>query len=165
VRVESDPAAALADVEQALDLNPLSLPGLQMKAHILAEHLHRGPDAIAALNRAVELFPDSAPARAGRGVLFARHGDRDAALRDARDALLLDGNAPNLYQVGCIYALTAKTHPEDKTEAFRHLWSGLKTGFGLDLIDTDSDLDAVRSDPEFSRLVEKARSLDPGRSR
>ncbi len=165
VRVDVDPTAALADVEQALVLNPFSLPGLQMKAHILAERLHRGADAVKVLNRAVELFPDSAEVRAGRGVLLARQGNRAAALLDAKDALLLDGNAPNLYQVGCIYALTAQTNPEDKADAFRHLWGGLKTGFGLDLVDGDADLDAIRPDPEFSRLVERAKALRSARGR
>ncbi len=165
VQVETDPTAALSDVEQALEINPLSLPGLQMKAHILAERLHRDADAVKVLDRAVELFPDAVEVRAGRGVLHARSGDRAAAHRDAKDALLLDGNAPNLYQVGCIYALTAKSNPADKADAFRHLWAGLKTGFGLDLVDADADLDGVRSDPEFLRLVERAKALRAARGR
>ena len=100
------------------------------------------------------------PARAGRGVLLARRGKRDEALRDAKDALLRDTRAPNQYQVACIYALTSvvgKGYPEDRTEAFRLLWSALKTGFGLDIIDIDTDLDPIRNDPEFSRVVKAAR--------
>lgn len=159
MRVETDPNGALADVNEALVLHPFSLPGLQMKAHILGERLKRDAEAIDVLNLAVERFPESAPARAGRGVLLARNGKRLAALRDAEEALLLDSKAPNLYQVGCIYALTVRQNPDDKTHAFRYLWSGLKTGFGLDLVDTDSDLDAIRHDPEFKRLIDKARSL------
>ncbi|HEY2784246.1 MAG TPA: protein kinase [Fimbriiglobus sp.] len=160
---ETDPSAALNDVEQALKVNPLSLPGLQMKAHLLAERLHRGEDAIAVLNRAVDLFPDSAPARAGRGVLLARQGHRAEALQDAKDALLLDGNSPNLYQVGCIFALTSKAHPDDTADALRNLWAALKTGFGLDLVDGDPDLDPLRTNPEFGKIVAKARGLEVGR--
>src|SRR5262249_32589298 len=63
------------------------------------------------------------------------------------------------YQVGCIYALTSKTHPEDKPEAFRLLFASLRTGFGLDMVDTDTDLDPLRSDPEFKRLVGSARAF------
>jgi tetratricopeptide (TPR) repeat protein len=154
-----DPAAALADVEEALNLNPASVSGLQLKAHILAERLGRPAEAVAALDRAVEFHPDSAAARAGRGVLLARIGKREEAHRDARDALLRDTKAPNLYQVAGVYALTAKTHPEDRREAFALLWSALKTGFGLDLVETDHDLDPVRKDPEFHRLVRSARAL------
>jgi tetratricopeptide (TPR) repeat protein len=156
-RLADDPNGALADVEEALKLNPFSAPGLQLKAHILGERLNRPDEALRVLNRAVDLHPDHVEVRAGRGVALARRGQRDAAHRDAREALLRDTRAPNLYQVGCIYALTAKTHPEDRTEAFRLLWSALRSGFGLDLVDTDSDLDPVRGDPEFRRLVASAR--------
>src|SRR5262249_4600002 len=140
---EDNPKGALADVEEALKLNPFSMDGLQMKAHLLSE-LDRPAQALAVLDRAGRFYPDAAPALVGPGVLRARLGKRDAALRDAQDALLLDTKAPNLYQVGCIYALTAKTNPEDKTEAFQLLWSALKTGYGLDFVDTDTDLDPVR---------------------
>ena len=64
--------------------------------------------------------------------------------------------------VACIYALTSATgkgHPEDKTEAFRLLWLSLKTGFGLDIVDTDTDLDPLRKDPEFKRVVDGARAF------
>jgi hypothetical protein len=116
------------------------------------------------LSRAVELNPDYVPARAGRGVLLARAGKRDAALQDAKEALRRDTRAPNLYQVGCIYALTAKTHPEDRREALKLLWDGLRTGFALDLVDTDTDLDALRADAAFQALVRDAKALHAPRA-
>lgn len=155
-----DPKAALQDTEEALKVNPWSVFALQMKAAILSEGLKRPDDALKVLDRAVELHPDYVPARAGRGVLLARAGKRDEALRDARDALRRDTRAPNLYQVGCIYALTAKTHPEDKREARKLLWDGLKTGFALDIVDTDSDLNALRGDQDFKALVADAKALN-----
>ncbi len=158
-RMGDDPADALADNEEALKLNPTSIFGLQLKAHILAERLNRPAEAMVALDRAVELNPDYVPARAGRGVMLAREGKRDAALRDAKDALRRDTAAPNLYQVGCIYALTAKTHPADKREAIRLLWEGLKGGYGLDIVDTDTDLDRIRNDPDFQQMVKDAKIL------
>ncbi len=154
-----DPPAALADVEEALKLNPQSAPGLQLKAHILGERLGRTDEAVRVLDRAVELLPDNAAVRAGRGVILARAGKREAAHRDAQDALLRDTKAPNRYQVACIYALTARTHPEDRREAFELLRKALSSGFGLDLADTDHDLDPVRKFPEFQRLVQSARAL------
>jgi tetratricopeptide (TPR) repeat protein len=158
-RMEADPNAALADVGEALKLNPTSMFGLQLKSHILGERLGRTAEAVPVLDRAVELYPEYVPARAGRGVLLARIGRRDAAIRDAKEALLRDGTGPNLYQVACIYALTAKDHPEDKAEALRLLRSGLRTGFGLDIVDTDTDLDPIRSEPEFKKVVAEAREL------
>ena len=70
----------------------------------------------------------------------------------------VDTRPANLYQVGCIYALTSKTNAEDKKEAFHLLWSAVKGGFGLDLLDTDSDLDPLRKDPQFATLVAYARA-------
>ena len=159
-RMGDDPTGALADTEEALKLNPWSAFALQLKAAILSGGLNRDADAIAVLDRAVELHPDCVPARAGRGVLLARAGKRDAALRDAQDALRRDTRAPNLYQVGCVYALTAKTHSDDTREALNLLWGGLKTGFGLDIVDTDTDLDALRGDQKFKDMVKDAKALD-----
>jgi serine/threonine protein kinase/Flp pilus assembly protein TadD len=163
-RREEDPKAALADVDEALKINPWSVAGLQLKAAILSEGLNRPAEALAVLNRGVELHPDCVALRAGRGVLLARAGQRDAALRDARDALRRSTRPSNLYQLGCIYALTAKTHPDDKREALNLLWGGLKTGFALDLVDIDTDLDAIRNDKDFKDLVRDARALNAPRA-
>ncbi|MBP3955860.1 protein kinase [Gemmata sp. G18] len=157
-RLAGDAKGALADAEEALKINPFSMTALQLKAHILGERLNKPDDALAVLNRAVELHPDHVPTRAGRGVELARRGKRADALKDAHEALLRDTRPANLYQVGCIYALTAKSHPEDKKEALHLLWSALKTGFGLDMVDTDADLDPLRKDPEFTKMVAAARA-------
>jgi eukaryotic-like serine/threonine-protein kinase len=74
-----------------------------------------------------------------------------------------DTRAPNLYQVGCIYALTAKTHPEDKRAALKLLWDGLRTGFALDIVDTDTDLDVLRKDQDFKDMVKDAKALNAPR--
>lgn len=165
-RAAADSTAALADVEEALKINPDFMYGLQMKAHLLAEKLDRPDDAVKALDRAVGLYPEYVPARAGRAVLHARAGRREAALKDAKDALRRDTKAPNRYQIACVFALIAQGSKDDRQEAFRLLWGALRTGYGLDMIDTDSDLDPLRSDPEFQRLVREAKALqrEPARS-
>ena len=115
------------------------------------------------LKRAVELHPDSVRLVAGRGVMLARAGKRDDALRDAKAALRIDTRPPNLYQVGCIYALSAKAHPEDRREALRLLWQALKTGWGLTLVHSDTDLKDLRDDPEFKSIVREAQALNGSR--
>jgi serine/threonine protein kinase/tetratricopeptide (TPR) repeat protein len=152
-RAAADPRAALADADAALAVNAFSVSALQLRAHLLGERLGRADEALAALDRAVDLHPDHVPVRAGRAVELARRGKRDAALRDARGALLRDTRPANLYQVGCVYALTSKTHPEDRREAFYLLWSALKGGFGQDLLAADTDLDSLRADPQFAALA------------
>jgi tetratricopeptide (TPR) repeat protein len=164
VREAANPKGALADVEEALKLNPRMLDALQMKAHLL-DVLNRPAESLAVLNRVVELYPDSAPARAGRGVLLARSGESAKALRDAADALTLDTRAPNQYQVACIYALTLKVNAAGRAEALRLLRASLSTGYGLDIVDSDSDLDPLRDDSEFKRIVARAKELEQLRKR
>ncbi|HET6881652.1 MAG TPA: hypothetical protein VFI31_15920, partial [Pirellulales bacterium] len=125
----------------------------------LAERLARVPDAIETLDRLIACFPEYARAYAGRGVLLARLGRRDAAVRDARDALLRDTSLPTVYQVAGIYALTLRHNQDDRREALRLIGASLRGGYGLDLIDIDPDLKSLKDDAEFRRLVEAARDL------
>src|SRR5579883_923628 len=161
-RQPRDPRAALADYESALRLNPRYRTALQNKANVLAENLGRTEDAIAVLDKLLALYPQDVPARAGRGVLQARLGRREAALADAREALRRDARPFNTYQVAGIYALTSRQHPDDRREAFRLLRSALDQGFRSDLLDRDRDLDALRDQPEFRQLVAAAQTRRGG---
>ena len=73
-RADAEPLAALADFDAALKLNPRSFPALQNRAFVLAEKLNRPDEAVSALGKALDLYPDSLPARAGplRAVRPAR---------------------------------------------------------------------------------------------
>jgi tetratricopeptide (TPR) repeat protein len=158
-RIETDPKGALADFNAALKLNPWARNAAQSKAHVLAEKLGRTKDAIEVLNRLVERYPGYVSARAGRGVLLARLGNRAAALKDAEEALRQNTSGLNLYQVACIYALTSRQEKDDRLEAIRLLSRALKANFGTDLIEVDPDLAPLHPHPEFARVVELARSL------
>ncbi len=153
-RIGSDARAALADFEQALQFNPRSLAALEGKAHVLAERLARTEEAVQVLDTAMLLYPEYAPARAARGTLLARLGQRDAALRDARAALKLDGSPALAFQVAGIYALVA-----DRGHALELLRGACKQGFGHDLLASDRDLDPLRDDPEFQALQRAVRAL------
>jgi hypothetical protein len=64
-----------------------------------------------------------------------------------------------LYQVAGIYALNSRKHPADRVEALHLLSKALRAGFGLDLVDKDTDLDPIRENPEFRRVVKAAREV------
>jgi tetratricopeptide (TPR) repeat protein len=157
-RLAKEPAGALADFDEALEVDARCRAALEDRAHVLAERLGRTEDAIQALDRAIDLYPDYVLARAGRGVLLARQKRRDAALRDAEAALLLDTRPIICYQVAGIYALTSRQEPEDRREAFRLLASALRGGFGAEYLETDHDLDPIRDQPEFRRLLDVTRT-------
>jgi tetratricopeptide (TPR) repeat protein len=154
-RLPADPAGALADYQQALELAPRYLPALQNSAAVLGEMPGRTQEAIDMLDRALEACPDFVPARAGRGVLLARIGRRDAALADARESLSRDQRPETLYQAACAYALASPGPGDDHREAVRLLAFALAQGFGREFVAFDHDLDALRGEDDFRRIVEQ----------
>src|SRR5207245_10087530 len=110
-RLSTDLPGALADFDKALEFNPRSLAAMQNKAHVLGRS-DRPEEAVRVLDRAVELYPDFVPSRSGRRVYHGRLGHRAEALADAKESLLLDTSAPNLYPVAGIYALTSRQEPD-----------------------------------------------------
>jgi serine/threonine protein kinase/predicted Zn-dependent protease len=154
-RLPADPAAALADFDAALKLDPDSRPALQNKAAVLSDHLGRAAEAIPLLDRTVALYPDFTPARAGRGVLLARLGRRQEALRDAEEARRRDRSGETTYRVACIYALTSRTDPEDRPRALRMLAGALgQEKKWLEIARTDPDLDVLRGHRAFRDLLQ-----------
>jgi serine/threonine protein kinase/tetratricopeptide (TPR) repeat protein len=158
-RCNSAPQEALTDFEKAIEINPRSRTGLQNKASVLSEKLNRSSEALTVLDQVVSLYPEYVPARAGRGVLLARMGKREAAHADARESLALTTQPEMLYQIAGIYSLTSQQEPDDRREALRLLGGALSKGFGVDLLNNDKDLDPIRNQPEFRRVVEAARAL------
>jgi serine/threonine protein kinase/Tfp pilus assembly protein PilF len=158
-RMATDPQGALSDFDRALEVNPHYLPALEDRAAVLAGRPGRIDDAVASLDRAIQLAPGRGQVRAGRGVLLARLGRRDDALHDAKEAERLDPRPEVLYQAAGIYALTGQTNPTDRREAFRLLAAALRHGYGFDLIEIDPDLRPIREQPEYRRLLEAARTL------
>jgi tetratricopeptide (TPR) repeat protein len=158
-RDPKDIEGKLADFCQALKLNPRSVHAWQNIANVLSDVPSRIEEAIDAENKAIAISPDFVLARSGRGVLLARQGKRAAALKDAQEALLLSTEPDIKYQVAGIYSLTSRQEPSDRPRAYEFLSAALRQGFGLDLVDIDPELDPIRKEPEFLRLLESARAL------
>jgi serine/threonine protein kinase/tetratricopeptide (TPR) repeat protein len=158
-RMTDDPRGALADLERALEINPRCLPALEDKAAVLADHLGRTEEAVAALDTVLHLAPEYALARAGRAVLLARLGRCEAAIRDAKEAIRLAPDPGILYRGGNVYALTSRKNPADRSEAYHLLAAALRNGFGYEELADDADLKPIQDQPEFRRLLEAARTL------
>jgi serine/threonine protein kinase/tetratricopeptide (TPR) repeat protein len=158
-RVDTDPQAALADFEKAVALNPRSFAGLQDQAHVLSERLGKNAEAVSKLDQLLKHYPDFVPALAGRAVLHARLGQREAALQDVKETLLRDQGPATLYQLAGVYALSARDHPEDRKEAYRLLFEAVQQGYGLNLLAEDPDLTPLRNDQEFHNLADYVRRL------
>ncbi len=152
-----DTTGALSDYDKALEFNPRSVTALQGRGHLLSR-AGKSREAVEALSRIIEINSESPDAWSGRGVLNARLNDRDAALRDAREALRLTEGPKTKYQVAGIYAMTSQAHPDDRHEAFAMLDAALRAGFGFEYLEQDRELDPIRKDPEFKKTVDAARA-------
>jgi serine/threonine protein kinase/tetratricopeptide (TPR) repeat protein len=159
-RMQTDPASAAGDFAAALAINPRSLTALQNRAYVLGRS-GQNAEAAKMLDQAVELFPDFVPSRSGRGVILARLGRWADAEADARESLRRDASPAIQYQVAGIFSLLTRNDPKYKKEAFHHLTAALRAGFGFDYIEKDGELDPIRGDAEFAKVLDGARALRP----
>jgi serine/threonine protein kinase/predicted Zn-dependent protease len=164
-RVANSPREALADFDLALRHDAIHLAALESKAHVLSERLGNTQAAIETLERAIVAYPEEAAIRSARGVLLARQGMREEALREAERALELDSSDAVRYQVAGIHALLADGDATEERTALGLLASALRRGYGLDLLERDPDLEPLRTLPAFSELRDAAATLNDAESR
>ena len=156
-RMESDPAGALADLKKAASINPRSLIALQNQVHVLADKLKDNDSALAVATKTAELYPEFAPAVAGRAVVLARLGQRDDAHKEIARARLLSEDAEVLYHAACVYSITSTTYEGDRAKAVELLRQALREGYSdLSALGTDRDLDPLRGLKEFKELQQSA---------
>ncbi|MFO0954332.1 MAG: tetratricopeptide repeat protein [Isosphaeraceae bacterium] len=160
-----EPKSAVAAFDRALTFDPADRTALWNKAAVLAGSPHHLEDAVRVLDTVVRLNPNDLEALASRGVLLARLGRRGPAHDDARAVLSRDPNPPLVYQTAGVFALTSRLVDDDRREAFALLKRAFDRGAGLTDVDRDSDLDPLRGDPEFARLVSGARARVSGAAR
>ena len=144
-RLADDPALALADFHQAARINPASRAAWRNIAHVQAERMQQPEQAIEVLTRLIERSGSHAEDVVARGVLYARQGQRAAALADAAETLRRGRSAKLLYQVGCIYALICGDDESLRARAVVSVEAAL-------LADTRW-LRAARSDPDLKRAA------------
>ncbi len=159
-RLRSDPEKAMADLRQALVLNPRSIRALQNIAFLLADKPNGTDQALGVMNQILAIRPEHTPALAGRGVLLARLGQRDEALRDATAVLRIGDDGKTLYHLACLYALTSRQNPPDRQKALQLLARALRDQtWRAPIARTDPDLETLRDDPQFASIVAAAETL------
>ena len=162
MRMKADPKAALADFRAAAERNPASLPALRNQVHVLCEYLNDPTAALAVADRTVALFPESAPARAGRAILLARLGKREEAHKEAERIQLLTEDAHVTYKLACVYALTSATNPEDREKSLALLRQAYLDGYReAATMAADPDLRSLRPLAEFADLIKAMKVLSP----
>jgi serine/threonine protein kinase/Tfp pilus assembly protein PilF len=161
LRMDSeDFPGSLADFQAAEKLNPASIAANQYQVHLLSDKLHDLEGALVLATRGVRLFPEYAPARGNCAIVLARLGRREEAHREIKTARELSEDAEVAYQAACVYAVTSRTKPEDAAEALKCLKEAIRKGYQKVIeLKTDRDLDAIRKNKEFPKIVEAATAL------
>jgi eukaryotic-like serine/threonine-protein kinase len=160
-RMGADPDAAIADFRSAAKINPHSIPAIQNQITVLADKL-KVPDLDGALvlaTRAIGLYPEYAPFRSNRAVIFARLGRREEAHKEIEKARQISEDAEIVYRTACVYSLTSVTHPEDVKKALEMLRKAIRDKCQDAAFARDKDLDPIRNLAEFREIVQAATTL------
>ncbi len=115
------------------------------------EEAQRALDALLALMPGYILqHPDDARARMVYAINLANTGRNEEATREGQRAVELSPNDPlMMYNAACLYARLGNTKLSIKT-----LRGAIEAGHGnFEWVKRDSDLDPIRSDPEYIELM------------
>ena len=157
VRRSEDPDGALADLNEALRLDPQSRQALQNKAHVLGDRLGRPAEAIETLDTLLASHPRDVTALMGRAVLNARLGRRDAALSDARVALSYEVSGDVYYRAACVFAQLSQGTGDEAEEAVKLLGEAAKRDIQWAAAALRSpELLPIAQRPDFRRLIAAA---------
>jgi serine/threonine protein kinase/tetratricopeptide (TPR) repeat protein len=157
-RLAKDPEGALADFRQALAMNPRSLSALKNIVHVTADRLDHPKEALASLNRILEIDDTNLFALAGRAVMLARQGKRTEALADVQELLRASKKPTHLFQAACALSHTSTVNEADIQKGLLMLTRAvLQDPRLLARAQTDPDLEQLRKNPGFQDLVAAAR--------
>jgi len=156
-RAQGDLRKAAEMFEKAGDVRPEDY-----QAPILAGDTYRGLDRVEDMHRAfrrglalaqkhVELHPEEARAWYLGAHAHFELGDRTTALQWNEQAMKLTPTDPAaLYNAACLFCLMGETE-----RGFQCLEKAVEHGFSnRRWLENDPDLNAVRSDPRYARLIE-----------
>ncbi len=156
-----NPHAAMSDFREALQLNPFSSKALRNSVYLLADHLHQPQAALEAINQLLALNENDLDALANRAVLFARQGNRQAALADVQRLLRSSKKPQVIFQAACALSLTSKQDNSDASKALVLLARAVQLEpRWMARAQTDPDLKNVRQNEAFQGFVENFRKMN-----
>ena len=151
---------AQADFLEAMKLNPTSHDGYRNLSMVLSEYLKQPDESARVISEALTHHPEDAYLWAGRAVLHARAGRRAEAIRDAVAARKLSSDPLLIYMVACVYSLTSTQSESDRVDALKSLAESLREDATLLAVAaSDPDLAAIRPLPQYSEVLQAARTL------
>jgi Tfp pilus assembly protein PilF len=87
-----------------------------------------------------------------RGLNYFYNGEYDNALKDLKMVVEINPDVPDgYYNLACYYSVT-----NNAEAAFANLEKAFQLGYNnYDHVEKDTDLNGIRSKPEFNKLFEK----------
>jgi serine/threonine protein kinase len=156
----TDPQRALDTVEEGLRAHPQSLLLCRNRAHLLGDVLDRPHDALAAIERLLELRPDDVPAQLSQAVLWARMGKFSPALAVAQRLGGRRLRPLERLQLACIHAQCSRGSASEADVALRQVQAALAAEPCLvRLARRDPDLQTLQGLPAFEQLAAAAEAL------
>ncbi|MGB7347074.1 MAG: tetratricopeptide repeat protein [Pirellulaceae bacterium] len=166
---EQEPEQALVDLRRALELDPDNPMVLRNIAKVLSVNLKQYPESIEAFNQSLEIDPTNERALIDRAIQYARLKQYEPAIDSLTLAMKDPNDARTFYQAACAYALMP--NKEDHQRGLTYLSNALHRGYEPKRLDTDEDLDNLRSLEGFKYVQNaykisrrsRSRSSMPGR--
>jgi protein O-mannosyl-transferase len=146
-----DSEKALFNFSKALELDSNYVNAYD-KAGIIFYQLKDYKSGISTYNKYIEFYPDDAYGYQMRGLNYFYNGEFDRALQDLEMVVELNPNVPDgFYNLACYYSVTNNT-----AKSLANLEKAFQLGYNnYDHIEKDYDLDGIRSNPDFKKLIEK----------
>lgn len=139
-------------------MKPRSLSALKNIVYVTADRLDYPKEAVASLNRILEIDSTNLFALAGRAVMLARQGKRTETLADLRQLLRSSKEPTHLFQAACALSHTSTVNEADTQKGLLMLNRAvLQDPRLLVRAQTDPDLEQLRKNPGFQNLVAAAR--------
>ncbi len=142
--------SAIARYQRALELDPGYVPALSRTAEAY-EEWGKYDKALAAVRKFQQAAADPRDIRRPLGRLYARTGRRREALEIARTIEADPNTSGSAFALAVIYSAL-----DDRDRAIAALEKGVQTRSLLPFVFVDPQLDSVRSDPRFQRLLRRA---------
>ncbi|MCC9600168.1 protein kinase [Stieleria sp. JC731] len=141
---------ALADFQEALQMNPDSPFLLLQVAWAQATYLERYIEAVENYKHLLEVQPYDENVLISLALAYLRLEKFDLATAYARKAMDPPNSPRTIYQAACIHAVIGR--PFNRQRALALLAEAVKNGYPAEKIDTDPDLDSIRDTEEFESI-------------
>ncbi len=145
---------ALTAYDKAIEIKSDFHEAWNNKGYALSD-LERYEEALTAYDKAIEIKPDYPNVWKNKGLALAGLGRYKEAIKACNKAIQIKPDfSPAYYNLACIYSLK-----EDKAKALEYLEIAIDKGYDkLKHIEQDKELDFIRDDPEYKRIIKKLKA-------